>query len=310
MRRRAVGGMAIAVGLVLVYNGLTFSLALNSDAGKPRNPETGIFVGAEPRDLGPEDAANAALFIHGYGGAGTDFADLPEKLAGEGWRVRIMLLPGHGTTPREMARQTPDDMLEAARAEVEALREKHDKIILLSHSMGGAISAIIASETKVDGLVLGAPYFGVTYRWYYILPPEIWAKITSPIFRRVYKGKLFMQVNKKEAKDKIISYEWMHSSTINMLTALGRRASSAETLSEITCPILLMYGPGDIAASPKAAKRAVDKMASEDKRTVVLKKSNHHVYWDYDQEEVFNETLAFVRKISGENDAREAGGRE
>jgi carboxylesterase len=292
--------MGVIVGLaaaLLVYNGVAFNLAFHGDDDKPRDSATDIFLGAEPRELGPENSPCAALFIHGFGGAGTDFADLPDRMAEKGWRVRIMLLPGHGTHPREMAKQTPESLLEAVRAEVKTLREHHDKVILISHSMGGALSTIVASEMPVDGLVLGAPYFRVTYRWYYVLPPEIWGRITGPFIRWVYKGKLFMQVNREEAKEHIISYTWLPSSAVRTLTKLGKRARAPETLGKVNCPVLILHGRDDIAASPEAAQKALEAIASRDKRFVLLDRSNHHMYWDYDQEQVFEETLAFADKV-------------
>ncbi len=292
-----MGVAAAFAAALLTYNALAFTLALHAEEDKLRNPETGILVGAEPRELGPENSPRAALFIHGFGGAGTDFADLPERLAENGWRVRIMLLPGHGTYPREMRDQTPDTLLDAVRNEVKTLRERHEKVILLSHSMGGALSTLVATEMPVDGLVLGAPYFGVTYRWYYVLPPEVWGKLTAPVVRWVYKGKLFIQVNRKEAKDHIIGYTWLPSRAIGVLAELGTRAGAPETLSKITCPVLLLHGRHDVAASPQAAEEAFAGMASRDKRFVWLERSNHHVYWDYDQDQVFEETLAFASKI-------------
>ena len=87
-RRRWMRLMGIAGGLaavLLVYNGVAFNLALHGEDHKPRDPATGLLVGAEPRDLGTEDSPCAALFIHGFGGAGTDFAGLPERLAESGW---------------------------------------------------------------------------------------------------------------------------------------------------------------------------------------------------------------------------------
>lgn len=299
-RQRWIRPMGVIVGLaaaLLVYNGVAFNLALRGDADKPRDPETDIFLGAEPREFGPENSPRAALFIHGFGGAGTDFADLPERMAEEGWRVRLMLLPGHGTRPREMAKQTPESLIEAVRGEVKALRERHGKVILISHSMGGALSTIVASEMPVDGLILGAPYYRVTYRWYYVLPPEVWGRITAPIIRWVYKGKFFMQVNREEAKEHIISYTWIPSSAVRTLTKLGKRARAPETLEKVACPVLILHGRDDAAASSEAAKRALEAMASPDTRFVVLERSNHHVYWDYDQDQVFEEALAFAGKV-------------
>jgi len=295
-----MAGIVFGAGaILLIYNGVAFNLALHGEDGKPRHPETGILIGAEPRELGPENSPCAALFIHGFGGAGADFAELPERLADSGWRVRVMLLPGHGAHPREMARQTPDSLVGAVRAEITALRKRHEKVILISHSMGGALSTIAASQMPVDGLVLGAPYYGVTYKWYYVLPPEVWGQITAPFVRWVYKGRLFMQVNREEAKEHILCYAWLPSSAIRTLTKLGKRARAPETLKNVTCPVLLLHGRDDVASSPKAAEKALEAMASQDKRLVWLERSNHHIYWDYDQDQVFDETLAFAAKICG-----------
>ncbi len=297
MRLMGIAGGLAAV--LLVYNGVAFNLALHGEDHKPRDPATGLLVGSEPRDLGPEDSPCAALFIHGFGGAGTDFAGLPERLAESGWRVRVMLLPGHGTHPRDMGRQTPETLLDAVRDEVRGLRERHDTVVLISHSMGGALSTLAASEMPVDGLVLGAPYFGVTYRWYYVLPPELWGQMTAPFVRWVYKGRLFMQVNRKEAREHIVCYTWLPSSAIRTLTRLGKRARADETLEKVTCPVLVLHGRNDVASSPKAMEKALERMASRDKRLVWLERSNHHMYWDYDQEQVFDEILAFAAKIRG-----------
>lgn len=287
---------ALAVAL-LVYNGLAFNLALHGEEHKLRNPETGLLTGAEPRELGPEDSPCAALFIHGFGGAGTDFADLPERLAEAGWRVHVMLLPGHGTHPRDLGRQTPDTLLSAVHDVVHRLRERHTTVLLISHSMGGALSTLATSELPIDGLVLGAPYFGVTYRWYYALPPEQWGRITAPFIRWVYKGKLFMQVNRRDAREHIVCYTWIPATALRTLTRLGARARSHETLEKIACPVLVLHGRGDIAASPQAMEKALERMASQNKRVVWLERSNHHMYWDYDQEQVFDETLAFAQQI-------------
>ncbi|HPK00662.1 MAG TPA: alpha/beta hydrolase, partial [Candidatus Hydrogenedentes bacterium] len=121
----------------------------------------------------------------------------------------------------------------------------------------------------------------------------------GPVIRWVYKGKLFMQVNRKDAKEHIVCYTWIPASALRTLTRLGKRARSNETLEKVTCPVLALHGRHDIAASPRAMEKALDHMASRDKRLVWLERSNHHMYWDYDQEQVFQEVLAFAEKIRG-----------
>ena len=114
--------MVAVVAFVVGCNTLAGRLAVRANNRAPRNPDTGILIGAEPRDLGPVDAPVAVLFVHGFVGAGNNFADLPDRVAAEGSRVRVMRLPGHGTSPHDLKRVTADELLMAVFGEIEALR--------------------------------------------------------------------------------------------------------------------------------------------------------------------------------------------
>ncbi|MCC6490509.1 MAG: alpha/beta fold hydrolase [Candidatus Hydrogenedentes bacterium] len=271
------------------------------DARTPRDEATSIMLGAEPRDLGPTDSPNAALFVHGYAGCGNNFNRSPDLLAEKGWRVRVLLLPGHGTSPKGLEDISTDSLVHAVLAETEALTEKHEHVILVGHSMGSALSTITASQVSVDGLVLGGAYFGVTHHWYYGLRPEKWTVIGSHLVRWVYKGDLFLQVNDRSAKDSIVCYTWLPTRAGLMLNDLGLRVNEPTVLDNVTCPVLMLHSHGDVAASPAAAERAFNAMASKDKELVWLPRSNHHIYWDYDREQVEREVLEFVGRIAGQS---------
>lgn len=292
--RRWVVGVAAAVLALLAWNGVLFGMASVEARSVKRNPETGIIVGAEPRDLGPADSPRAALLVHGYAGSPRDFDGLPERLAERGWRVRVMLLPGHGTRARDLARQTPEGLVQAVKSELAALRAQHDTVVLIGFSMGGALSLWTASEEKVDGLVLAAPYFAVTHRWYYGLHPETWARLLAQPVRWVYKGKLFLQLNRRENADQLIAYGVLPTRSAVVLGRIGARARRPEVLRSIKAPVLLIHSHNDVASSPVEAEKAFRQLGSEDKRIVWLDRSNHHVFWDYDQDRVLDEITAFL----------------
>ncbi|GMV93496.1 MAG: carboxylesterase [Candidatus Hydrogenedentota bacterium] len=302
LRRLRAGVMTLIVALCFWggYRGVTGWLVDREDERAPRNSVTGFMLGAEPRDLGPEDATKAALFVHGYAGCGNNFRDVPDRLAEEGWRVRVLLLPGHGTSPRDLEHISADTLIDTVVAEAETLREEHGKVILVGHSMGSALSTIAASQTKVDGLVLGGAYFGVTHRWYYGLRPETWTVIGSRLVRWVYKGDLFLQVDDRSVKDDIICYTWLPTQSGVMLNDLGRRVRAPEVLNNVNCPVLMLHSHGDVAASPEAAERAFEGMAATDKELVWLPNSNHHIYWDYDRDQVEREIAKFAVSVSGQ----------
>ncbi|MCD6308898.1 MAG: alpha/beta fold hydrolase, partial [Candidatus Latescibacteria bacterium] len=239
----------VPAAALLGYHVVTNQLVSHNDQRAPRDPETGVLIGAEPYDAGPRDASCAVLCIHGFLGAANNFNELPSRIAETGRFVRVMRLPGHGTSPRDLERVTADSLVQAARDEVQALGKKHDRVVLIGHSMGGTIASLVAAESGCDGLVLAAPYFGVTRRWWYVLKPETWNRIMHPVVRWLYKSDAFVQVNRRGVVDEIVSYRWVPMQGVRTLMELGRRANDRETLANITCPVLLLYAEGDDAAS-------------------------------------------------------------
>jgi carboxylesterase len=292
-RKRLVAVVCAVLGVILVNGGMGMA-SDKADDGAKRDPETGVLYGAEELWLGPEDSPGAVLFVHGFVGAGNNFCDLPEQVAEAGWRVRVIRLPGHGTRARDLKGVTNDELIDDVVTELRALKEKHERVVLVGHSMGGALSTIVAAQEGADGIILGGGYFGVTHRWYYILPPETWIKIGKPIVRWVYKGQLFLQLNRKEVKDQVVSYTWIPTSAGVTLNELAAIANEAEVMENVNCPVLMLHAPGDVAASYEASVKAFEAMASEDKRLVTLDKSNHHIFWDYDKDLVDESVLEFL----------------
>jgi carboxylesterase len=298
--RRLHGLLLIAAALVLCLIG--FNLGVEAVVSASESPD--MMAGAEARTLGPEDASKAVIFVHGFVGAGNNFNDVPDQLAEKGWRVQVLCLPGHGTTPRDLRTVSVENLRVAVRNAVNEEREQREFVALVGHSMGGALSTLVASEGNVDALVLAAPFFGVTHKWWYGLHPETWSRLVNPVVRWTYKGKLFLQVNKPEAKDQIVSYNWIPSEAIATLHKIGEDVNDREMLAEVTCPVLWIHSPGDVAASYEMAQKGVESMASERKKVLALKRSNHHIFWDYEAEEVAEDVIHFLQDVEEEAEAQ------
>ncbi len=297
MRKRWIWTLAGLLSVYAVGVVLSAVLARQADASTPRDEGTGLMKGAKPFTLGDKSADTAVLFVHGFVGAPDNFADVPEQVADLGVYVDVMLLPGHGTRARDLRDVPSEEMLDAILVKVRELKTSHKRVILVSHSMGGALSTLAASKEPIDGLVLGAPYFGVTHKWYYGLRPETWSKITAPVLPWIFKGQIFLQVNDKSSRKHITSYRWIPSKAAVTLGKLGKQVNAPEVLEAVECPVLLFHSKDDVAASPDAAEHALEMMASTDKEIVWLPRSNHHIYWDYDRETVAEKTVAFVTRI-------------
>ncbi len=260
-----------------------------------RDQATGIIRGSEPITL-PAEGTRACLLVHGWIGSRVDFNDLGAALQKEGFTVRLMLLPGHATTPRELEQVGADEMLKAVRDEFRALRADHDRVDVIGFSMGGALATLLASEEPVDRLVLVAPFYEITYRWYYILPAETWNTLLCPFVPYVVKSESHKQVNRVEARPHIFSYRTFPTEAVSLLCELGSRAARREVLERIDCPVLLVYSPGDLAANPGAARQALDAMGSAAKESFSCPRSNHHILWDHDGPRAGEAICAFLAR--------------
>lgn len=261
----------------------------------PRDPQTGIVLGTEAVSLGGGDASIACLMLHGFVGSRIDFAGLGERLAEKGFYVRMTRLPGHGTTPIDFSKQSADDLYAATVAEYATLRSRFDTIYVVGFSMGGALATLLAAEYPVDRLVLVAPYFKVTYYWYYVLPPAVWNRLLSPVVHYVPKTESFIRVNKRESVEHMYSYRNVPTQGAATLEQLGKRARQPETLAKVTSPVLVLHAYGDEAASPAAMVQAFERLGSQSKRIRWFsEKINHHILWDYEGEEAADEIVDYL----------------
>lgn len=289
--------LLLVVGGVMFWNNYAYKLVTRFDEQVPRDPDTGIMKGAEPRTLGPENTDRAILFVHGFIGSPNNYCDLPDRVAAKGWHVRAMLLPGHGTTPREFETTTAGQLKQAVLDELAPLREKYKTLVLVGHSMGGALATIAASEVKLEGLILAAPYYRITSQWYYMLPAETLINTFSPLVRWVYRTQDMLPVNRPEAKPEIVSYNWIPSAAGRMAIGLAAQARDPKVLEKITMPTLLLHSRIDTVTDPKASLMVYDQLPTREKRAVWLKTSDHIIFWDYERDQVADEVLAFLDMI-------------
>ncbi|MFZ1681917.1 MAG: alpha/beta fold hydrolase, partial [Rhizobiaceae bacterium] len=95
------------------------------------------------------------VLLHGFGGAGEDWAGIAEALAGAA--LIIPDLPGHGGSMTYPEAGPPKVAGNAVLAELDAAG--HARVHLAGHSMGGAIATLIAlaAPDRVASLTLFAP---------------------------------------------------------------------------------------------------------------------------------------------------------
>ena len=263
-----------------------------SESAMPRDAQTGILRGAKPIDSG-RGPSGACLLLHGWITTPADFGELPQALEKAGWHVVAPLHAGHGTSPRDLKGLSADKLLAQARGHYDTLRASHDRVVLVGFSMGGAIASLLAADQPPDRLVLIAPFCGVRYRWYYVLPPRWWNAALSPVVGYLPRPKGFVFCNRPEGREAIVTYDAFHTDATTALFELRRRLLTAD-LSRLTMPLLLLYGAQDGTCSAKAMDALFARLPAEPKRRVVLPDSNHHLLHDHDREQAVQAIVEFV----------------
>ncbi|MAS25378.1 MAG: alpha/beta hydrolase [Oceanospirillaceae bacterium] len=100
------------------------------------------------------------LLVHGLGDSPGYMRDIAKIMAADGWLVRSILLPGHGTRPADTLLAHYDDWTGVVAHQAELLSEDVDEVWLGGFSTGGNLVTSYAIEHKeVAGLLLFSPGF-------------------------------------------------------------------------------------------------------------------------------------------------------
>jgi carboxylesterase len=121
--------------------------------------DIGVFTGAEhqPFELGSGEAG-AALLIHGFPGTPAEVRPLGTWLAGLGWFVQGILLPGFGTDIPNLKDRSRCDWVAAAEDAWQALADRGGPRTAIGYSMGAAVAMHLDFQ-PADRLVLAAPFW-------------------------------------------------------------------------------------------------------------------------------------------------------
>lgn len=107
--------------------------------------------------LGPDDAGETVVLVHGYGGDKNSWLFVQQPLADEGRRAIALDLPGHGASAKDVGDGSLHVLAETVTGFLDALGI--GRAHLVGHSLGGAVvaAAARAEPGKVASLTLVAP---------------------------------------------------------------------------------------------------------------------------------------------------------
>jgi len=295
-RRVTVGVVAIfllSCAIAVAYDQVTVRSMREEVASAPRDPDTGILLGAEPQEY-EADGARACLLLHGFSSSPADFGALGGVLHAQGVHVFAPLLPGHGRSPDKLRGTKRTDWTRAAEEAFDDLAARHECVDVIGFSMGGALAMHLARARGPRRIVLWGAFFRVTHKWHYVLPLEWSTRLIIPIVRYARKAPDAANVNDKSQIGKFPFYR--HFSTRASLELFALAGRVFDEAGGVTTPVLMLHATGDETASPDAARAFFAALGSAEKEALWYERSNHILGWDFDRDAVIRDTVAFLSR--------------
>lgn len=122
-------------------------------------PDLGILGEREHRADTLEGGRPAILMVHGFPGTPQEMRSLGDALNRQGWTVRLMCLPGHGSAYRSLLQTRAQEWERSVQEELAVLQVLHSPVLLVGYSLGAGLSMPAAAKLKPDGLILLAPFW-------------------------------------------------------------------------------------------------------------------------------------------------------
>ena len=226
------------------------------------------------------------LLCHGFSGVSKSMMPWAHHLEAAGFRVSVPRLVGHGTSWQELNLTTWEDWYSGVEEEFLELSAECDQVFLAGLSMGGALSLRLAEQfgAGVSGLVLVNPVINITdprmriLRLLKTIPS--FAGITNDIAKPgQYEG----------------GYDRLPLRALHSQTFLW--AAVKADLAKVTQPLLVYRSLVDHVGDPSSVKLIKEQVRSADQSYIELTRSYHVATLDYDADEIFDGSVAFIQRL-------------
>jgi carboxylesterase len=206
------------------------------------------------------------LLLHGFTGSVSHMRPLADLLAGMGYTVQGINLPGHATTEAGMARSGWKQWLDASRSALIELRKHCPVVTVAGLSMGGVISLLLAEEGLPDACVTLSAPMATQNKWIGL------SRIVAPI-----KPRISWAPPEERKTLPYAAYDFGYSgfptakaADLNRLIHMARK-----NLSHITCPVLAVQSRKDGTISPDSAEVILQGVSSVMKQKLMLADAPH-----------------------------------
>jgi carboxylesterase len=244
-----------------------------------------FYATAEPDESGRRVGV---LLSHGFTGCPASMVPWGKHLAERGFGVSVPRLPGHGTSWQEMNRTGWQDWYGELERALEKLKTEHDHVVVGGLSMGGGLVLKLAADRgrEVAGVMLVNAAVASNNK----------QLLAVPLLKRVIPSMPGIGNDiKKPGQDE-------HGYDRTPLKALGEMMAGwkavREDLAKVTQPIIHFRSAEDHVVDPSSSQIIASKVSSRDVQERMLENSYHVATLDNDAPAIFEESVAFIRRVT------------
>lgn len=212
-----------------------------------RSRRAGVPPDDLPFVLTPDGATAAVLLVHGFSATPWETRPLAADLAERGFASLAVRLPGHGTTPEDLAERRWEEWLEAVVGGFDLLAEHFPRIYGAGLSTGALLLLAMSRRRRAGGVVLLSPYLRLRHC---LAPLAGWLRHVKPFQHRTLSG-----------EDAQHYYTRRPLAGVHQIYRLLHELSPQ--LEEIDLPVLAIHGEGDRTIDIDSGRRLVDRMGSK-----------------------------------------------
>jgi carboxylesterase len=212
-----------------------------------RSRRAGVREDDLPFVMAPAGATAAVLLVHGFSATPWEMRPLAIDLAERGFASLAVRLPGHGTTPEDLARRRWEEWLETVIRGHDLLGAHFPRVYGAGLSTGTLLLLAMTRQRHPAGMVLLSPYLRMRHR---LAPFAGWLRHLKPYQHRPLSG-----------EDTHHYYARRPLAGVHQINRLLREL--APRLEAITLPVLAIHGEGDRTVDIDSGRRLVDRLGSK-----------------------------------------------
>jgi carboxylesterase len=228
------------------------------------------------------------LLSHGFTGSPASIKPWGEFLAERGYAVEVPRLPGHGTTWQEMNTTAWADWYGEVTRAFDKLSAENDAVVVAGLSMGGALALRLAADhpDRVAGVVVVNPAVATKRLDVKLLPV---LKHLVPSFPGIIND------IKKPGADEHGYARTPLRAAHSMFRAWPALVAD---LPKVTAPLLYFRSTVDHVVDELSQPLITSKVSSREILERPLEESFHVATLDNDAERIFEESAAFVARVT------------